>query len=99
MNVDQEISEVIENFDFNKVKIVMRALDWRWGENYREPTYIELIKEATLRLKDAVNQLKDSNGEDIYFSASGGFKAQAYYQTMEELCLTLEFIITESQNF
>lgn len=68
-SVNQQIEEIIEEFDFEKVYKVMITLDWIW---FGGRITIERLKEtAEHLLQDAYNR---STGDESYCS-TGGFRA------------------------
>lgn len=52
MDMNDKIEEILNNFDFNKVKRVMEFLDWKW-HNVGIPNEYQLICEARRLLEQA----------------------------------------------
>lgn len=79
------IEEILNGFDFEKVKTVMAALNWKWGEgaNAHIPTYNELRKTAKMLLEDSYL---------LGRSATGGFEAEDI-----DGILRLVFIVAKSE--
>ena len=76
------VNEVLDNFDFNKVHQVMKALDWKWfnfeDSTYELPSIRQLINKAEKYLGMALAGLeKSSYAEHSYMVGSGGFEAWA----------------------
>ena len=70
MDIETQINEIMENFDFKKVAKVMKKLDWVWyhDNNFRGIPDLDTIeKHARQRLFEAIG-----NG----YSSSGGFVAK-----------------------
>ena len=93
------INDIIANFDFEKVNIVMKTLNWQWA-NEGIPNIKELKESAIERLKNAIEQaISPDNKEhhDIgWISSSGGFKATAWKNKKGKLDkLQLEFIVSD----
>jgi len=63
-----EIDEILDEFDFEKVHKVMTALDWEWYSTDGVPSIAELRREARRLLKDLVNGRHQS-------ISTGGFTA------------------------
>lgn len=94
------INEVLAHFDFEKVRTVMDALNWKWFDTADIPTIAELKESAEQRMESAIKQVLDPNNKehrDIgWISASGGFKATAWKTKKDKLAkVRLEFIVTE----
>ena len=97
--INEMINNILENFDFSKCRMTMRALNWTWyGRGI--PT-IEMMKEqAKNHLKRAIDGCLDREEHKShmspYFCSSGGLKATAMrnkYYRIE--FLELEFVLTE----
>ena len=105
------INEIIDNFNWHKVSLVMEELNWKWArldeggrarldEGGSIPTILDLKVSAQERLESAINQaLNPKNTEDKgigWISASGGLKATAWRTKNYKLAqIRLEFIIEE----
>lgn len=92
------IENILENFDFEKVRKVMEFLNWTWAttpEPNSVPTTYQLIKSSKERLENAYKcALKE---KENYYSSSGGFEAFAEYndKTKKVDYLELKFILTD----
>lgn len=75
------IDEIMDNFDFQKVRIVMIALDWRWRDEV-VPDLPELRRAARKLLKHCVKEVKNMG--------TGGFGAII---DCENGVLSLEFVV------
>ena len=64
--IQEQIDEIMDTFDFDKVHDVMKFLDWRWQRAEEPPDIYEIKQEARERLKQAAK----SGG-----SSTGGFTA------------------------
>ena len=53
--MQEQIDNIMDNFDFSRVLKAMRALNWEWGAGGKEhePDETELRSEARLLLKNA----------------------------------------------
>lgn len=89
------ISKVLADFDFDRVKKVMEALDWKWLYSRAEtkvPSHSELVLSARGLLIDVLAMLAPS-GADRKTIASGGLCATAEQYEDGEIVLSLDFII------
>ena len=66
MNTTRMIDNIMDYFDFNKVKKTMEKLDWRWGRDKAPPCEGELREHARKMLENIVKQ-------DCLESSCGGF--------------------------
>lgn len=64
--LEEHIDDVMDWFDFEKVHLVMTALDWTWASSYDVPDVPALRKEV----RRLMRSLWESNNE---FISSGGF--------------------------
>lgn len=88
----KEISEIMDNFDFDKVLDVMRYLDWNWGMSV--PTMDE-IKENAFRLLVHASTNVPEDGTGFYSISSGGFCATSYIGAdTNKAELELEFVLS-----
>ena len=69
--IQSQIDDIMDSFEFDKVQIVMTALDWKWYSHEDIPGIIEIRQSA----RKTLNSLKDGNR----MSGSAGF-----YATKEE---------------
>ncbi len=84
LSKEKHIKYIIDNFDFNKVHIIMKSLNWSWAILGDIPSEENLKKEATRLLSD----IYDS--KNTISISTGGFKASTYNDHLE-----LEFIICD----
>jgi hypothetical protein len=101
LTVEDMIDEIMEEFDFARVRKAMVALDWKWGgSDYRIPNIDELREAAERLLRGAAESrlggYRDEHHEVGIISATGGFKATAWCnETKTKITgLDLEFIVT-----
>ena len=80
INIDDAIEDILDEFDFEKVKKVMDLLDWTWCDaDDGVPRIGELRKKARQLLKEcAFKVLLSSEIDTDYCIATGGFRASAY---------------------
>jgi hypothetical protein len=106
LTVEDMIDEIMEEFDFARVRKAMVALDWKWGgSDYRIPNIDELREAAERLLRGAAESrlggYRDEHHEVGIISATGGFKATAWCnEAKTEIAgLKLEFIVTDWDSF
>lgn len=87
--IENMVTAVMEEFDFDRVHRIMVNLDWKWDIGNGEMTI-----PSTYRIMKKANGLLDSvashYGEGNYSCGSGGFMAH-----LDGTALTLQFILTE----
>lgn len=84
------VEKILDHFDFQQVKTVMDALDWRYS-------ITDDMEVSTLRkmARQLLNDLYESNTEGNWSSmATGGFKATKTKIDGNFYELELEFIVT-----
>jgi hypothetical protein len=97
---DKMMNDIIENFNFEKCKMVMRALGWTWAMipgGY--PEIKDMERTAKYLMEGAIKgclETKSCRPGETYHSATGGFKAEAIKNKYGHLeWVRLEFIVTE----
>ena len=76
-----DINEILDDFDFEKVHKVMETLDWKWyladyedeDEELRVPTANEVRKRARSEMTSLITQMAEE-GETTGFSNGGGIE-------------------------
>jgi hypothetical protein len=95
------IEDILDNFDFDKVKKTMDALHWLWYDTIGVPEIADLRKHARSLLTqvgDKVTQNKEMQAEAI--TGSGGFRAAAYrYLDDDKIYFRLAFEVTTWDNY
>lgn len=99
-DIQKMIDEVLENFDFEKVYLTMKALRWSWATTAQTPPPMERLKETAEYLLrgciDGAINCKDLKPEVAYLNATGGFKAYCHLNRYKQVTsLHLEFIVSE----
>lgn len=87
--------DIMNNFDFDKVRSVMKHLEWEWyGKGV--PTVDDIRFAARERIESVIKVcLSEANPNEEYFSSSGGLKATAIKDDYGQITfLQLEFILT-----
>lgn len=95
-NCVKVLNEIFDNFDFERVKKTMDALDWTWvhiGEENaaqarRVPT-IDEIKDTAARL------MWECANEDTDCVATGGFRVEKDFEKDDDPWMRLTFEVTD----
>ena len=89
--IEQMVTDVMEDFDFDKVHDVMVHLDWRWSIANGErtvPSSYRLMKTADRLLRETAAHYGD---KEFHAQGTGGFMA-----SLDNGVLALQFILTET---
>jgi hypothetical protein len=93
---DDELWDVLESFDWDRVHFVMTQLDWYWRGSEVPPTVSELRTEARRLLKLCIEGSKQSN--NCFSITTGGLEAHADCDG-DVTNLSLKFVLCESNNY
>ena len=87
--------DILNNFDFQKVYVVMKSLNWTWYPK-GVPTVDDITFSARERIESVIkNCLLDAKPDQEYISSSGGVKATAIKNDYGQITfLELEFVLT-----
>jgi len=102
-SIDRMVDEILEEFNFNKVRKAMWHLDWKWALAADGIPTIEELKETAERLLRQAAEcrlLKEYGSVDWgtpILSSTGGFEARAWCdETKTRITgLQLQFVLTE----
>jgi hypothetical protein len=101
-DIEKMINEVLEEFDFEKVYLTMKALNWTWATVPGCPSIDRLKDTAEYLLRGCIEgavNCKNLREYESYHHATGGFKAYCYRNKFKHIVsLHLEFIVTEWQS-
>ena len=93
---EQLISEIVENFNWEKTHKAMRLLEWQWVNTITDdgvPTIGNLMVTAVRLLQDAYDgAVKELS---TFQCGTGGFQAIAHVENEELYRLELKFVLTE----
>ena len=97
--VEKMIEDIMENFDWKRVKSTMYVLDWRWGG---ETVTVEMLKKrAEKLLRGAINsrlvEFQDMHHELGVINATGGLEAEAWCDESKTkiVALDLKFVLAD----
>lgn len=97
VNLNLKIDEVMNDFEFKKVKSVMEFLDWTWSTDtgHRTPSLDELRSTARRLLKSAVEmwflQGRPASGMSV---SIGGFVGEIVLYADDEARMSPKVILT-----
>lgn len=96
MNMYEEIEDILDHFDFEKVKKAMDALEWKYWDSEGDTVSIpELRKKA----RDLLKAVYNASNSDHWFGGSGGFEAERWmYPGDTKKYLFLKFVVAEWTN-
>jgi hypothetical protein len=93
------MSEIMQNFDFERVQTTMHALNWTWRGSKQSPTLSELQETAENLLISAIDGIQKEwyiKPDVSYFACTGGFEAMAILgEDLKLSYLSLKFILSE----
>ena len=91
---EQLISEIVENFDWERTHKAMRLLEWKWASAITEdgvPTIGNLMVTAIRLLQDAYDGAMKE--KETYQAGTGGFEAVAHVDDGGFYELELRFVL------
>jgi hypothetical protein len=96
-----EIENILDNFEFDKVKKTMDALFWLWYDVVGVPEVADLRKHARRLLIEVGEKVSKSNEISAEANiATGGFKATAYkYDDTDKIYFRLAFEVATWDNY
>lgn len=95
---DKMIQDVLDNFNFQKCWVAMKALGWTWGFDSIQPSIEELRSSGEQRLRNAMKYCRESKGthNSPYWVSTGGLKATAWKNRYGHIeGVRLEFVLTD----
>lgn len=92
----EQIEDLLDEFDFDKVKKVMDCLDWVYHDSADDEVSIGELRRMARRLLENVYNADPS---PEYTTACGGFEVTRYmYPGDSQKYITLKFVVTEWSN-
>ena len=92
----KQIEDLLDEFDFDKVKKVMDCLDWKYHNSPDKEVNIGEIRRMARYL---LEQAYHADPSPEYSTASGGFDVTRYmYPGDSQKYLTLKFVVAEWSN-
>ncbi len=92
-SMDSHIEEVMDNFNWIKVRDVMDFLEWKWFPEEEVPEITRIKKTAQSLLEEVAKAKREESS-----IGTGGFTARKFRgeEGLPELSLTFELTSTES---
>jgi hypothetical protein len=92
----KQIEDLLDEFNFEKVKKVMDFLEWVYHDSPdKQVSIAELRKQARRLLKITYN----AEPSPTYYTSSGGFAVSRYmYPGDTQKYISLQFVVTEWSN-
>ena len=87
--IEKMIADVMEHFDFDKVRKVMLHLDWKWDIGEGEMTVPSTYR-LTKKAESLLRRVATSDEEEPRICSTGGFIAE-----MVDGTLSLRFVLEE----
>lgn len=95
----QVLDEIMDNFDFDRVKQTMDALDWTWcwvgEENVAQARRGPTVDEIKQTAADLLWNLAVDPDPENTFRAIGGFRAERDFSDPENPWMRLSFEVTD----
>lgn len=92
----EQIEDLLDEFDFDKVKEVMDCLGWTYHDSVDEYVSIGELRRMARYLLESAYKAED---KAHYFTASGGFHVDRWMHPGDtQKYLTLKFVVTEWSN-
>jgi len=87
MTDEEAIDEIMDHFDFDRVREIMGYLDWEWAD-LDDNKYFPKVHNLRMCARSLLRSACEHGTE---FASSGGFSARRY----KEGSLSLEFVVVE----
>lgn len=85
VDVSKQIEEIMDNFDFEKVRKCMKALGWNWETCHNGTPEVRDLRRGARKVLTAAAEKKNN------VVGCGGFWAE----NDQDNCLTLRFVVEE----
>lgn len=95
-NIQDDIDNIMDNFDFRKVHEVMTMLNWKWGLSPEVPTESEIRANARRKMKRAVEETQRLKLNE-YSCESGGLRVDVTVDN--DIFISLSFVLTSWDNY
>lgn len=91
------VDEILDNFDFEKVKKVVDAIGWEYYESTGDSCSIATLRKMARKVLTSVVGARE---EEKCYVACGGFEAERYmYLGDEKKYVSLKFVVAEKSNY
>lgn len=93
------IMDCLDEFDFDRVQLVMQHLDWKYADSSDVPTKQDLRRNARKYLQEVIKGvLERNNVGDEYITSTGGFRYEAKLYEDGFVWLRMAFEVTDWDN-
>lgn len=93
---NEVIDDILDNFDFERVKKAMDALEWRY---YDSPDSIVSIAELRKMARYLLNSANNQKPSEHWFTGCGGFEIERWmYPGDTKKYFFLKFVVSEWSN-
>ena len=89
MTTTDHINAVMDRFDFKRVHVAMKALDWKWHETEAGPDRVPEKVDLRRAARDFLEYAAGDGGKGERYISSGGFVARRD----RDGDLSLEFVV------
>lgn len=89
--VEERLDSIMDNFNFERVYNVMKAIDWKWvkkDSSYGVPTVDEIKEKAANLLWNLVNS-------DVNLISTGGLEVSKDFSDYDDPFIQLKFVVEE----
>lgn len=91
------VDDILDNFDFEKVKKVVDAIGWKYYDSEGESCSIAELRKTARKVLTSVVGARE---EEKCYVACGGFEAERYmYLGDGKKYVSLKFVVTEMSNY
>ena len=99
-NIRNEVEDILDEFDFYKVKKVMDFLEWKWYGTDGVPTIGDLRKRARQLILTGIRELLENDNINEVSTGSGGIYAKVSDdKDHPKVYIELKFVISEWNNY
>lgn len=101
-DIEKQVNEILEAFDFHKVKQTMQALEWKWFFSNTEdqiPSYGELVMQAQNLVYQALQGYFKQPTPRCHSSATGGFHVTLNRCDDSYITVELQFVVSSWDNY
>lgn len=93
-NIQDDIDEILDFFDFERVYLAMKALDWKWPAIGRVP----LVGHLRAKARELLNRVAYEYGDSCSVGTGGFIAEMNRYPGDEKTYLRLYFSVSEYSN-
>ena len=97
---EELLEEIIEHFEFSKVRDIMLYLNWQWAYINDTPQISEMKNWVRELSKYAFDSMRNNPKQKEYTTGSGGFEIKMFrdYEGGEPTIIEIDFVLTSFGN-